>query len=54
MVNSPTTKEARIHSGENTVSLVNGTSKTKQLHVKIELEHFLPPYTKIKSNGLNT
>ena len=34
MVNSSTTKEARIYNGEKTVSSVNGARKTGQLHVK--------------------
>ena len=28
------TKEARIHNGEKTASLINGVGKTGQLHVK--------------------
>ena len=44
------TKDARIHNGAKTASLISGTGKTGQLHVKImKLEHFLTPYTKIQS-----
>ena len=34
MVNQPTTKEARQHTGETTVSSINGAGKTGQLQVK--------------------
>ena len=34
MLNSSTTKEARIDDGEKTVSSKSGTGKTGQLHVK--------------------
>ena len=37
------TKEARIHSGEKTVSSISGAGKTGQLHMKkkMKLEHSL-------------
>ena len=42
------TKEARIYNGSKTASLISGSGKTGQLHVKrMKLEHFLTPYTKI-------
>ena len=31
---SPMAKEARIHNGEKTISLITGAGKTGQLHVK--------------------
>ena len=34
MVNLSMTKEARIHSGENTVSSISGAGKTEHLHIK--------------------
>ena len=34
MVNKSTTKEARIDSGEKTVSSISDAGKTRQLHVK--------------------
>ena len=37
------TKEARIHNGEKTVSLINGTEKTGELHVNNEIKTF--PHT---------
>ena len=41
------TEEARIYSGEKTVSSVSGAWKTGQPLVEMKLEHFLTPYTKI-------
>ena len=35
------TKEARIYNGTKTASSINGSGKTGQLHVTINLEHFL-------------
>ena len=44
------TKEARIYNGAKTASSINGAGKTGHLHAKEKkLEHFLTPYTKIKS-----
>ena len=49
------TNEARIYSGEKTVSSISGAGKTGQLHVKEnKLEYSLTPYTKINTNGLKT
>ena len=35
IVNYSMTKEARIYNGEKTVSSVNGTGETGQVHVKV-------------------
>ena len=40
MDTSSLTKEAKIHSGEKTVSSTNGSGKTEQLHVKTEIRSF--------------
>ena len=46
-------KEARLHNGGKTVSSINGTRKTEQLHAKtMELEYSLAPYTKIISKSI--
>ena len=42
------TKEARIYSGEKTISLTSGAGKSGQPLVKeLKLEQFLTPYTEI-------
>ena len=47
------TKEARIYIEEKTVSAINGTGKTEQLHTKknkkINLDYFLTQSTKVNS-----
>ena len=43
------TKEARICNGEKTAFSISGTGKTGQPLVRMKLEHFLTPYTKITS-----
>ena len=43
------TNEARIYSGEKTISLTSGAGKTGQPLVK---EHFLKPYTQINSKWI--
>ena len=46
------TKEARIYIEGKTVSAINGTGKTEQLHTKkkkINLDYFLTQSTKVNS-----
>ena len=46
------TKESRLYNGGKTVSSVNGSEKTGQLHVKTKVENSLPPYTKVNSKWI--
>ena len=46
------TKEARIYNGKKTVSSINDTGKTGQLHAKDSNLTTLTPYTKINSKWI--
>ena len=49
MVTQSMTKEARIYSGEKTVSSISGARKTTATCKRMKLEHSLTTYTKTNS-----